>query len=117
MKSSSHQAYGLSRVIRSESLVVREEKFGPNRSYLGEVILQTGPPVLALSVIPTPASYLLPLSPLFTYVLLRYASGVPPLERSAEQKWGKEDQWREYTRATPLLFPWPFGAGKGKLDQ
>ncbi|RSH94296.1 hypothetical protein EHS25_004099 [Saitozyma podzolica] len=43
------------------------------------------------------------LSPLFTYLLLRYASGVPPLEKSAEKKWGQDPAWRRYTNDTAVL--------------
>ena len=54
------------------------------------------------------------ISPLFTYLLLRYASGVPPLEQKAEEKWGKEPEWRKYVENTSVLVPWPAGLGKGK---
>ncbi|KAK1920891.1 hypothetical protein DB88DRAFT_513628 [Papiliotrema laurentii] len=84
-------------------------------NYLGEVVLQAGPPLLAFAAVPYPARTLTLLSPLFTYALLRYASGVPPLEASAEKKWGSDPEWRKYTEKTSVLFPWPGGAGKGKL--
>jgi hypothetical protein len=43
---------------------------------------------------------------------LRYASGVPPLEKSAEKKWGKEEEWIKYREDTGVLFP---AIGKGKV--
>ncbi|OCF42403.1 hypothetical protein I317_03778 [Kwoniella heveanensis CBS 569] len=84
-------------------------------NYLGEVLLQHGPPLLALSL-PLAAStkYATFISPVFSYLLLRYASGVPPLEKSAEKKWGKDEKWRKYAQDTSVLVPWPLGLGKGK---
>jgi steroid 5-alpha reductase family enzyme len=66
--------------------------------------------------VPHPARTLALLSPVFSYVLLRYASGVPPLERSAEKKWGGDDKWRKYTKEVSMFFPLPGGLGKGKLE-
>ncbi|GFZ42949.1 hypothetical protein JCM24511_00667 [Saitozyma sp. JCM 24511] len=85
-------------------------------NYLGEIILQTGPSLLSLPSLPGPTVPLALLSPLFTYLLLRYASGVPPLEKSAEKKWGEDPAWRKYTNDTAVLVPWPFGKGRGKME-
>ncbi|WWD16864.1 hypothetical protein CI109_101296 [Kwoniella shandongensis] len=84
-------------------------------NYLGEVILQSGPPLLALTApLPPTVKYLACISPFFSYVLLRYGSGVPPLEESAEKKWGKDEGWKKYRDQTSVLVPWPAGLGKGK---
>lgn len=81
----------------------------PLSSYLGEVILQFGPPLVSTAVAP-PYGFI---SPLFSYLLLRYASGVPPLEKSAEKKWGDKDkEWVKYREGTGVLIP---GLGKGKV--
>jgi len=85
-------------------------------NYLGEIVLQAGPPLLALPCLPsTTLKGLVFLSPLFTYALLRFASGVPLLEASAEKKWGDDPNWRKYTDNVSMLVPWPANAGKGKL--
>ncbi|OCF58175.1 hypothetical protein L486_04205 [Kwoniella mangroviensis CBS 10435] len=85
-------------------------------NYLGEVILQTGPPLLLLTTqLPPSVRYLSFISPVFTYILLRYASGIPPLEESAEKKFGKDENWRKYTDETSMFVPLPFGLGKGKI--
>jgi hypothetical protein len=84
-------------------------------SYLGEFTLQFGPALLALpSLPPSPYKSIVFISPLFSYLLLRYASGVPPLEKSGEKKWGKDPEWRKYVEGTSVLVPWPMGLGKGK---
>jgi hypothetical protein len=89
---------------------LREEKL--INSYLGEVLLQFGPPILSTAVAPPQWRYIGFVSPLFTYLLLRYASGVPPLEKSAEKKWGNEADWARYRDSTGVLIP---GVGKGKV--
>jgi len=81
-------------------------------NYLGEVILQFGPPLIATTVVPGSWKYGVFISPVFTYLLLRYASGVPPLEQSAEKRFGKEPEWRKYADSTGVLIP---GVGKGKV--
>jgi len=135
-RSSSHPAFGASLVIQSKSILLLRPPipishmssqtrlcFGSisliqYSSYLGEVLLQLGPPLLALpSLPPTQLRTLVFISPIFTYFLLRYASGVPPLEQSAEKKWGKEKEWREYADKTSVLVPWPLGLGKGKAAE
>ncbi|ORX36474.1 hypothetical protein BD324DRAFT_602249 [Kockovaella imperatae] len=84
-------------------------------NYVGEAFLQAGPPLMALTVLPpTPGRYLVWVSPIFTYLLLRYGSGVPPLEKSGEKKWGKDPAYRKYVEDTSVMFPWPGGLGKGK---
>jgi len=80
------------------------------------VILQIGPPLLALPSLPTTAlRSLVFVSPVFSYLLLRYASGVPPLEQSSEKKNGDDPNWRKYVDETSVLVPWPGGLGKGKV--
>lgn len=81
-------------------------------NYLGEVLLQFGPPILSTAVAPPQWRYIGFVSPLFTYLLLRYASGVPPLEKSAEKKWGNEEDWARYRDSTGVLIP---EVGKGKV--
>lgn len=45
-------------------------------------------------------------SPLLTYALLRYLSGVPPLERAAERRFGEDPAWKKYKSQVPVLWPW-----------
>ncbi|EFN53044.1 hypothetical protein CHLNCDRAFT_137283 [Chlorella variabilis] len=46
-------------------------------------------------------------SPIFTYLLIRHLSGIPPLERSYAERYGGQPQYEAYKAATNLLFPWP----------
>ncbi|KAI0249150.1 DUF1295-domain-containing protein [Lactifluus subvellereus] len=79
-------------------------------NYVGEVGIWTGIWALSSASLQT-AHYprgtvvLAAISPLFTYYLLRYVSGVPPLERSAKKKWGQDVAWQTYKRKTPVFWP------------
>ena len=49
--------------------------------------------------------YLSLISPLFVYLLLTKASGIPILEDSADKKWGTDKDYIDYKKNTPILFP------------
>lgn len=46
-------------------------------------------------------------SPLFTFYLLRFLSGIPPLERGWAERYGGQPAYEQYKAATNLLLPWP----------
>ena len=78
-------------------------------NYFGEITLWVGVAVIALPVL-SGWQYLTLSSPLFVYCLLRYISGIPMLEKSADERWGDSKSYQEYKRSVPLLFPalrWP----------
>ena len=43
-------------------------------------------------------------SPVFVYLLLTRISGIPPLEKRAEEKWGDDPEYRAYVERTPVLW-------------
>lgn len=47
------------------------------------------------------------LGPLFITLLLLFVSGVPLLEKSADEKWGGNEDYVRYKNRTPLLIPLP----------
>ena len=47
------------------------------------------------------------LGPLFITLMLLFVSGIPLLEKSADEKWGKDPAYAEYKRNTPVLLPLP----------
>jgi steroid 5-alpha reductase family enzyme len=57
-------------------------------------------------------------SPLFVFTLLRFVSGVPILEKSADARWGATAEYQAYKARTHLLLPLPTFAGllPGKDD-
>jgi steroid 5-alpha reductase family enzyme len=44
------------------------------------------------------------LSPLFVYGLLTKVSGVPLLEKKADERWGTNLQYQKYKTSTPVMF-------------
>ena len=72
-------------------------------NYLGEVLLWFGIAVMSISSL-SGYQYLTLISPVFSYVLIYYVSGVRLLEESAKKKWGHLDSYKEYIKNTPVLF-------------
>ena len=75
-------------------------------NYFGEIVLWTGIAVMALPVL-TGWRWATLVSPLFVTLLLTKVSGIPMLERRAEERWGEEPAFQEYTSRTPVLVPRP----------
>lgn len=55
----------------------------------------------------SPWHYMALASPVTVMLLLRFVSGVPPLEKMAEQRWGSSPEFQEYKARTNLLLPIP----------
>jgi steroid 5-alpha reductase family enzyme len=53
------------------------------------------------------AGWLCVLSPLFVYFLLNHVSGVPLLEKKADERWGGEAAYQAYKRETWVFFLLP----------
>jgi len=80
-------------------------------NYVGEVGIWTG--IWALSSASLQSSFcprgtiaLAAISPLFTWFLLRNVSGVPPLERAGDKKFGGNPKWQQYKNSVPIFWPW-----------
>tara|TARA_X000001036_G_scaffold237212_2_gene221300 strand:+ start:2421 stop:3275 length:855 start_codon:yes stop_codon:yes gene_type:complete len=73
-------------------------------NYLGEIILWLG---ICLISIPTlnGFQYVTIISPIFVYLLLSKGTGINILEEYAEKKWGDLDEYKQYKKNTPILFP------------
>jgi steroid 5-alpha reductase family enzyme len=48
--------------------------------------------------------YLTLISPIFTYILLVYVSGVRMLEARSDKKWGNDEDYKKYKSRTPVLW-------------
>lgn len=73
-------------------------------NYTGEIMLWLGIALIALPVLEG-WQLLSLLSPVFVALLLIKGSGIPLLERAAEQKWGNSEDYQRYKANTPRLFP------------
>ena len=73
-------------------------------NYFGEITLWTGIAVIALNTL-TGIEYITLISPVFVYILLTRMSGVNLLERIADERYGHLEEYQQYKRNTPVLFP------------
>ncbi|WP_206604639.1 DUF1295 domain-containing protein [Kineobactrum sediminis] len=73
-------------------------------NYFGEIVLWCG---IALIAVPALSGWqwLTLISPVFVFLLLTRVSGVPLLERKADQRWGENPDYQRYKAKTPALVP------------
>ena len=79
-------------------------KYARHPNYFGEIVLWTGISIMSFSSLSN-WQYATLISPLFTYFLLVYISGVRILEASGMEKWGHLESYQHYIRSTPSLVP------------
>ncbi len=73
-------------------------------NYFGEIILWIGVMIIALPVLQG-WQWVALISPVFVALLLTRVSGVPLLEKKADQKWGRQEDYETYKKRTPVLIP------------
>ena len=71
-------------------------------NYVGEIVLWTGISVMSFSSL-SGDQYIALISPIFTYILIVYISGVRILEASGKKRWGHLKSYQEYLKNTPSL--------------
>ena len=78
-------------------------KLSRHPNYFGEICVWVGTYLFAVSSLHTGQVIVAIVSPLFITSLLLFVSGIPKLEKSADQRWGKDKAYQEYKRRTSLL--------------
>ena len=73
-------------------------------NYFGEIVLWIGIAIIALPVLQG-WQWVALISPIFVTLLLTRVSGIPLLEKKADQKWGGQAEYEEYKKRTPSLIP------------
>jgi steroid 5-alpha reductase family enzyme len=73
-------------------------------NYFGEIVLWMGVTVIVLPVLQG-WQWVGLISPVFVTLLLTRISGVPLLEKKADQKWGGQVEYETYKKTTPVLIP------------
>jgi steroid 5-alpha reductase family enzyme len=73
-------------------------------NYFGEITLWIGVALIALPVLQG-WQYVTLISPVFVILLLTRVSGVPLLEKRADEKWGGQEDYEAYKARTPVLVP------------
>jgi len=75
-------------------------------NYFGEIVLWIGIAVIALPVLKG-WGWVTLISPVFITILLTRISGVPMLEKRADEKWGGQSDYDAYKANTSVLIPLP----------
>ncbi|HNF95494.1 MAG TPA: DUF1295 domain-containing protein, partial [Anaerolineales bacterium] len=73
-------------------------------NYFGEIVLWIGVTIIALPVL-RGWQWVTLISPLFITLLLTRLSGVPLLEKRADNEWGGQAEYEAYKAKTPVLIP------------
>ena len=81
-------------------------KWSRHPNYFGEILLWTGIAVIAAPVL-RGWQWATIISPVFVALLLTRISGIPMLEKRADEKWGGREDYEVYKRRTSVLIPRP----------
>jgi steroid 5-alpha reductase family enzyme len=76
-------------------------------NYFGEIVLWIGIAIIAIPVLQG-WQWVTVISPLFVTILLTRISGIPMLEKRADEKWGGQEDYEAYKKQTPVLIPKPW---------
>lgn len=75
-------------------------------NYFGEILIWIGIALIAFPATVSTNWWLPLLSPLTLALLLIFFTGIAPLEKRADEKWGKDPEYQEYKRRTSVLVLW-----------
>jgi steroid 5-alpha reductase family enzyme len=73
-------------------------------NYFGEITLWIGVAIIALPIL-RGWQWVTLISPVFVALLITRVSGVPMLEKKADEKWGGQEDYEAYKKNTPVLVP------------
>jgi steroid 5-alpha reductase family enzyme len=73
-------------------------------NYFGEITLWVGVAIIAVPVLQG-WQWVAMISPIFVTLLITRVSGVPLLEKKADNKWGGQPDYEAYKKSTPVLIP------------
>ena len=82
-------------------------RYSRHPNYFGEILVWVGVYIVTLAALDVPQSLIGLVSPLTIVGLLLFVSGIPPLEKAADKRWGKLPAYKAYKRRTSILVPLP----------
>ena len=74
-------------------------------NYFGEILVWVGVYLFTLASLPLLPAIIGLVSPAFIIILLLFISGIPILEKSADERWGEDPKYQDYKKRTSLLIP------------
>lgn len=74
-------------------------------NYFGEILVWVGVYVFVVSALDGTNQLVATISPLFITAMLLFVSGIPLLEKGADERWGKDKDYQKYKKNTPVLIP------------
>jgi len=80
-------------------------------NYFGEVVLHLGLFIMAIGSfrgskeLSQCTALIAAIGPIFEYLMIRFVTGVPPLEKRRDQKLGSRPEWQSYKQQVPVFFP------------
>lgn len=80
-------------------------KYSRHPNYLGEILCWLGIYIFTFGSLEGYEIVIASLSPLTISVLLIFISGIPILEKKADEKWGGIGEYKKYKSRTPVLIP------------
>ncbi len=75
-------------------------------NYFGEIVLWVGVAIMALPVL-RGWQWVTVISPVYVTLQLTLVSGLPMLEKKADERWGGQEEYEAYKERTPVLIPRP----------
>ena len=87
-------------------------KYSRHPNYFGEILIWWSIGLMGAPLF-VGLEWLYLVGPLFITLLLLFVSGIPLLEKSAEEKWGSDPEYRAYRDTTSILIPRPPKTGRG----
>jgi steroid 5-alpha reductase family enzyme len=106
------QKYNFNKLKTGKWISIGLWKYSRHPNYFGEILCWIGIYIFAFSSLTNLDKLIALISPAYIAFLLIFVTGLPPLEKFADEKWGKDKEYQKYKKRTSILIPW----FEGKLD-
>ena len=103
------QKYKFKQDPRNENKFIKKGlwKYSRHPNYFGEIICWIGIYVFVFPSLTLSQQIIGLISPLTITFLLLFFTGIPPLEKYADKKWGNQPEYKKYKKRTSILVPLP----------
>ena len=82
-------------------------KYSRHPNYFGEILMWIGIFIIVAPILPLGWLLVAAVSPVGIATLLLFVSGIPILEKGADARWGRIEEYKKYKRRTSILIPLP----------